>query len=161
MTPETIFSLSSLLVMPFWLLLIFLPRWRVTERLLAGPWTAVPAALLYAGLVLPRFLTIFTAVSNPTLAGITTLLGDPSGATIAWVHFLAFDLFVARWVYLDGRSHNISAWFISPILLMVLLLGPVGFLLYLGVKTAVLASGKSSKSGNQLAVNSADGRSRL
>ncbi len=137
MNPETLFPLSSLLVMPFWLLLIFLPRWRVTERLMAGPWTAVPAALLYAVLVLPRFGEVFTAVSNPTLPGITALLGDPAGATIAWVHFLAFDLFVARWVYLDGRSRQISSWFVSPILFFVLMLGPVGFLLYLVVQTAV------------------------
>lgn len=135
---ETIFSLSSLLVMPFWLLLIFLPRWRVTERLTAGPWLAVPAALLYAVLVLPRFVEIFSAVANPTLPGIATLLGDPAGATIAWVHFLAFDLFVGRWVYLDGRSRNISAWFTSPILFLVLMLGPVGFLLYLVVRTVVV-----------------------
>lgn len=134
MNLETIFPLSSLLVMPFWLLLIFLPRWRVTERLMMGPWTAVPAALLYAVLVLPRFAEIFTAVSNPTLYGITTLLGDPAGATIAWAHFLAFDLFVGRWVYLDGRSHRISAWFISPILLLLFMLGPVGFLFYLVVR---------------------------
>lgn len=137
MNPETLFPLSSLLVMPFWLLLIFLPRWRVTERLMAGPWTAVPAALLYAVLVLPRLGEVFTAVSNPTLTGITALLGEPVGATIAWVHFLAFDLFVARWVYLDGRSRHISSWFISPILFVVLMLGPVGFLLYLAVRTAV------------------------
>lgn len=149
MNPETIFSLSSLLVMPFWLLLIFLPRWRVTERLMVGPWTAVPAALLYGILVLPQFSQIFTAVSNPTLAGITTLLGDPAGATIAWVHFLAFDLFVGRWIYLDGRSHQISAWLISPILFMVLMLGPIGFLLYLVVRTSVTRQ------------FSADGRSAL
>ena len=134
---ETIFSLSSLLVMPFWLLLIFLPRWRVTERLVAGPWLAVPAALLYVALVLPHFGEIFTAVLNPTLAGVTELLGDPAGATIGWAHFLAFDLFVGRWVYLDGRANNISAWFISPILFFVLMLGPLGFLLYLVVRVAV------------------------
>lgn len=136
MNLETLFSFSSLLVMPFWLLLIFLPRWRVTERVMAGPWAAVPAALLYAGLVLPNFVEIFTAVANPTLTGITALLGDPAGATIAWVHFLAFYLFVGRWVYLDGRSHNLSAWIISPILFFVLMLGPVGFLLHLVVRLA-------------------------
>jgi hypothetical protein len=136
MNPETLFSLSSLLVMPFWLLLIFLPRWRVTERVMAGPWVAVPAALLYVVLVLPRFVAIFTAVLNPTLSGVTAFLGDPTGATIAWAHFLAFDLFVGRWVYLNGRSRNISTWFISPILFLVLMLGPVGFLLYLVVRVA-------------------------
>lgn len=149
MNSETLFSLISLLVMPFWLLLIFLPRWRVTERLMAGPWVAAPAALLYAVLVLPRFVAIFTAVLNPTLSGVTAFLGDPTGATIAWVHFLTFDLFVGRWVYLDGRSHNISAWFISPILFMVLMLGPLGFLLYLAVRAVAVRQ------------FSADGRSAL
>lgn len=149
MNPETIFSLSSLLVMPFWLLMIFLPRWRTTQRVMAGPWVAVPAALLYAVLVLPHFVEIFTAVSNPTLTGIAALLGDSTGATIAWVHFLAFDLFVGRWVYLDGRFHKITAWFISPILFVVLMLGPIGFLLYLTVRTAVARQ------------FSADGRSAL
>jgi len=135
--------------MPFWLLLIFLPRWRITERLMAGPWVAVPAALLYAVLVLPRFGEIFTAVLNPTLAGITAFLSDPTSATIAWAHFLAFDLFVGRWVYLDGRSRKITAWIISPVLFMVLMLGPIGFLLYLVVRTAVARQ------------FSADGRSAL
>ena len=149
MNPETIFSLSSLLVMPFWLLMIFLPRWRMTQRVMAGLWVAVPAALLYAVLVLPHFVEIFTAVSNPTLTGITALLGDATGATIAWVHFLAFDLFVGRWVYLDGRSRQLSAWIISPILFVVLMLGPIVFLLYLAVRTAVARQ------------FSADGRSAL
>lgn len=135
MNPETIFSLSNLLVMPFWLLLIFLPRWRITEKVMAGPWVAVPAALLYVALVLPRFGDLFTAVLNPTLPAIAAFLGDPIGATIAWAHFLAFDLFVGRWVYLDGRSRNISAWLLSPILFMVLMLGPLGFLLYLLLRT--------------------------
>ncbi len=149
MNLETLFSFSSLLVMPFWLLLIFLPRWRLTERVMAGPWVAVPAALLYAVLVLPRFVELFTAVLNPTLSGVTALLGDPAGAVIAWAHFLAFDLFVGRWVYLDGRSRGISAWITSPILFMVLMLGPIGFLLYLLARTVATRQ------------FSADGRSAL
>ena len=31
----------------FWLLIILLPRWRLTQRLLASPWIVAPAALLY------------------------------------------------------------------------------------------------------------------
>jgi len=30
---ETLFKLSGLTVLPFWALMIFLPRWRVTTRL--------------------------------------------------------------------------------------------------------------------------------
>ncbi len=70
---------------------------------------------------------------NPELATIAEMLGTPAGATVGWIHFLAFDLFVGRWVYLDGRGLGLSAWIVSPILLMVLMFGPLGLLLYLVV----------------------------
>lgn len=128
---DTIFSLSSLLVMPFWFLMIFLPGWRWTRRIVVSPWISAGAALLYATLVLPGILQILPAVMNPSLEGISSLLGTSAGATIAWVHFLAFDLFVGQWVYLDSREKNLSPFLVSPILFFVLMLGPLGFLLYL------------------------------
>ncbi len=64
-----------------------------------------------------------------------TLLSTPAGTTIAWVRFLAFDLFAGRWVYLDSRERGLSPWLVSPLLLVVLLLAPAGLLLYLFVRT--------------------------
>jgi hypothetical protein len=128
---DTIFSVSSFLVMPFWFLMIFLPTWKWTKRIIASPWISASAALLYAVLVLPGVLQILPAVMNPNLGGIQSLLGTPAGATIAWVHFLAFDLFVGRWVYLDSREKQLSFFLVSPLLFLVLMLGPLGFLLYL------------------------------
>ena len=133
-TMETLFQLSNLLVMPFWVLMIFLPHWQWTKRIAGSPWIAAPAALLYAVLVLPNALSLLPVLMNPSLAGITALLSTPEAATIAWVHFLAFDLFVGRWVYLDSRDRTITAWVVSPVLLVVLMLGPLGFLLYLIVQ---------------------------
>jgi hypothetical protein len=131
---EAIFDLSSLPVMPFWFLMIVLPHWRWTRRLLQSPLVIVIPALIYAALILPQFSTIVSTVSNPSLAAIAELLSTPAGATIAWVHFLAFDLFVGRWAYLDSRERGISAWFMAPILFFTLMLGPIGFLLYLGAR---------------------------
>ena len=131
---ETVFSLSSLLVMPFWFLMIVLPTWKWTGRILNTPWIIAPAAALYVALVLPGVLEILPAVMNPDLASIAASIGTPSGATIAWVHFLAFDLFVGRWAYLDSRERGISPWLMAPVLFFVLMLGPLGFLLYLGVR---------------------------
>jgi Domain of unknown function (DUF4281) len=128
---ETLFSLSSLLVMPFWFLMIFLPTWTWTKRIISSPWISALAATVYAALVVPSILQVLPAVMNPSLSGIATLLGTPAGATIAWVHFLAFDLFVGRWVYLDSRKKQISPLVVSPILFFVLMLGPLGFLAYL------------------------------
>ena len=132
---DQLFSLSSLLVMPFWFLMIVLPFWRWTARIIASPWISVGPALLYAIVVIPILPEVWVGVSNPTLAGIATLLSTPAGAMLGWVHFLAFDLFVARWAYLDSRERRISAWLVSPTLFLVLMLGPLGFLLYLGLRT--------------------------
>lgn len=134
---ETVFSASFLLVLPFWLLMVFLPKWRWTERIIRSPWIAAPAALLYVALVLPRLPEVLGPVANPNLGGISALLGSPAGATIGWAHFLAFDLFVARWAYLDSRARGLSPFVMAPVLFATLMLGPLGFLIYLGVRQGV------------------------
>jgi hypothetical protein len=133
---ETLFNLSSLAVLPFWALMIFLPRWRVTKRLMSSPLVCAAPATLYAALVIPRFAEVWRAVSRPELSGIAALLGSPIGATVGWLHFLAFDLFVGRWIYLDGRERGVPAWVMAPVLFLTLMLGPCGFLLYLIVRHA-------------------------
>ena len=131
-----IFSLSSLTVMPLWGAMILLPGWRITERVMRSPLSIALPAALYAALVLPDAPAIFQAVSSPSLAGIAQLLGSQQGATIAWVHFLAFDLFVGRWAYLDSRERGIHPLLMAPVLFMTLMLGPIGFLLYLALRAA-------------------------
>lgn len=142
---ETVFSASFLLVLPFWLLMIFLPTWRWTERVMRSPWIAAPAALLYAALVLPRLPEVLAAVANPDLGGVSALLGSPAGATIGWVHFLAFDLFVARWAYLDSRERGVNPFIMAPVLFLTLMLGPVGFLVYLVVRQIVSSRAAATK----------------
>lgn len=137
----TLFDASFLLVAPFWLLMIALPGWRVTQRVIASPWIAAPAAALYLALVLPGLPGVLGAVSSPSLEAIAPLLGTPEGATVAWVHFLAFDLFVGRWVYLDARERGITPWLTSPLLLLTLMLGPTGFLGHLLVRNRFRAAG--------------------
>jgi hypothetical protein len=131
-----LFTLSNILVLPFWALIIFLPHWRVTKRLMSSPLVSAAPAVLYAALVIPRFAEVWQVVSKPDISGIAALLGSTPGATIAWLHFLAFDLFVGRWVYLDGRERGISAWVMAPVLYLTLMLGPCGFLLYLALRHA-------------------------
>lgn len=131
---EQLFQISNLLVMPFWALMILAPRWRWTRRIVGSLWIVVPPALLYAALVLPGIGQLLPALANPSLAGIAGLLGLPSGALIGWIHFLAFDLFVGRWVYLDSQERGISPWLASPTLFFVLMFGPLGLLLYLIVR---------------------------
>ena len=131
---ERLFEWSSLAVMPFWALMVLLPRARVTERVMRAPVAPALLALLYAALVLPRVGTLLPMLARPELAGIAALLGTPAGATIRWVHFLAFDLFVGRWAYLDGRERGVSPWLMAPVLLLTLMFGPLGLLAHLALR---------------------------
>jgi hypothetical protein len=128
---ETILNLSNLFVMPFWLVMILLPHWRWTRRLMASLWPVGVLALAYTGLLLTQLGAAADGLLNPSLASIAGLLGTPSGATIGWVHFLAIDLFAGRWAYLDSRKRGLSAWLVSPALFFILMAGPLGLLLYL------------------------------
>ncbi len=132
---NTAFSFSNLLVLPLWVLMILFPHWRWTRRVLQSPFVVVPPAVMYAALVLPRAREILPAVTNPKLSEVAALLGKPDGATIGWVHFLTFDLFVGRWAYLDSRERHISAWLMAPVLFLILMLGPLGLVLYLGLRS--------------------------
>ena len=132
---DLVFRLSNFLVLPFWALMILLPGWRWTERVMRSPLVSLAPAALYATLVFPRLAEIWPAVARPTLTGVAALLGSQRGATIAWVHFLAFDLFVGRWVYLDSGERQVNVWFMAPLLFLTLMLGPAGFLLYLAVRS--------------------------
>lgn len=126
-----LFELSNLLVLPFWVLMLLVPRWRWTERIMRSPWVAAAPAVLYALLVLPHLAEHAPVLLRPELDKIAQLLGSRAGATISWTHFLAFDLFVGRWIYMDGRRRRITFWVISPVLFLTLLFGPLGFLTYL------------------------------
>jgi hypothetical protein len=133
----TIFDFSGLTVLPLWLLMIALPHWSVTQRIMRSPLTIMLPAILYALLVLPQIGIVLPVVLQPELEPLSALLASPSGATIAWVHFLTFDLFVGRWAYLDSRERNISAWLMAPTLFCILMLGPFGFLIYLALRETV------------------------
>jgi hypothetical protein len=148
-----LFRLSNVLVMPFWALMVLLPRWRWTARIMRSPLVSAAPAALYGALVLPRLGEIWPAVSRPTLGGVVALLGSPAGATVAWVHFLAFDLFVGRWIYLDSQERGVSAWLMAPLLFLTLMLGPVGFLLYLIMRPlAAVVSPSPAKAAVQSSV---------
>jgi hypothetical protein len=138
---DQVFSASGLLVMPLWLLMVFVPRWSVTVWLMRSPLVVLPAALLYAALIVPSLVDVLPSLARPELGPIAALLGTPAGATIAWVHFLAFDLFVGRWVYLDARERGISSWLVSPVLVIVLMVGPLGLATYLGLRALLGHSG--------------------
>ena len=138
MSMEAIFTGTNVLVMPFWVLMILLPGWRWTQRIVRSLWIVVPAALSYVALLAPIVGDVLPLVLQPDLDSVRAALGEPHAATLAWTHFLAFDLFVGRFIYLDSRENRVNPFLVAPILFLTLMLGPTGLLLYLGLRSVLL-----------------------
>lgn len=126
-----LFELSNLLVLPFWALMIIAPRARFSARVLASPWIVLPPIAVYAWVVLPQFAQILPVVARPQLDAVASLLGGPAGATAAWAHFLALDLWIGRFIVLDARERELPGPLLSLLLATTLLVAPLGLLGYL------------------------------
>jgi hypothetical protein len=135
---DSIFQLVTLLPLPFWMLMIFLPHWRGTQRVMRGRLAVMPLLAAYAVFAIPQLpavLSLFFRSGPLRLEDLAGLLGRPEIALVAWIHFLAFDLFVGRWIYRDSRERGVGAVPMAAVLLLTLLLGPLGLLLYLLLRT--------------------------
>lgn len=126
MTTSLLFNLSNLFVLPFWALMILLPNWGVTRKVMESylPFVAL------AGLYIYLFINSLTpesaeAFSNPQLTDIARLFADEKVAATGWTHFLVMDLFVGRWIYWEGQKTGI--WTIHS-LIFCLFAGPMGLL---------------------------------
>ena len=131
---ERLFSLTFLCAVPFWALMIFAPNWRTTARIMASPYVVVPPALIYAAVVAAHFPAVWAAVSSPQLGPLAEFLGTPEGTTIAWAHFIAWDLFIGRWIYRRSRELDVHPVLMAPILLLTILMSPIGLLVFLPIR---------------------------
>ncbi len=135
MQSETIFSLLNLLALLGWLLLLVLPRWRWTGRIVqSGAVSLVFAAayLVLIGLSLPGSGGNFS-----TLAGVRRLFENDYGLLAGWAHYLAFDLFVGSWVLGNAQKFKIPHLLVIPCLFLTFMLGPVGLLTYYGLRAVL------------------------
>jgi hypothetical protein len=112
MTPDKIFAIANNGILIFWLLLIVAPGWRGTRILVQS--VAIPVVL---------GLTYIALFASAAVGGL-----------------LVFDLFVGAWETRDAQRRGISHFLVIPCLVVTLLVGPVGLLLYLGLR-AVLGKG--------------------
>ncbi|CAN5201786.1 MAG: ABA4-like family protein [Pyrinomonadaceae bacterium] len=128
MSPETLFSICSTLVLPGWLLLIIAPRWKWTARLVCACVLPLTFALIYLFLIVLHFSGAEGGFGS--LAEVARLFQNPWMLLAGWIHYLAFDLFVGSWEVRDAQRLGIHHLLIVPCLILTFLLGPVGLLLY-------------------------------
>ena len=136
---EFVFGAGNLLALLMWAALILLPRW-----------PALLAAILYLGVGLLCLayacgvIGLLTGtidsggqrgvVDFTTIEGVRSIFASDGGATIGWLHYLAFDLFVGVWIARDADDKGFSRIVQAPILLTTFMAGPLGLLIWLAVR---------------------------
>jgi hypothetical protein len=128
MSPETIFSACGTLVLPGWLLLVFLPRWKWTARLVAPVIIPAVIGVVYVYLVVAHFGRAEGGFGS--LADVSRLFQNRHALLAGWIHYLAFDLFVGAWEVRDAQRVGVHHLLVVPCLVLTFLFGPAGLLLY-------------------------------
>lgn len=134
MSAELIFSIASTTALLSWVLLTVAPRWRFTK--IAIHFGIIPLLLSAAYLVL---IVMFFGKADGgfgSLADVMKLFTNPWAVLAGWIHYLAFDLFVGAWEVRDAQEYGVSHWVVIPCLFFTFMLGPIGYLMYMIIRTA-------------------------
>lgn len=132
---DLIFSVTNSWALLMWLILAFAPRREIVMKGIFYGGVGI-LSLTYAVIIIPLMTGMIDGGSGgtpdfSTLQGVQQLLSSDGGATIGWIHYLAFDLFVGIWVARNADQYGFSRIVQIPLLFFTLMLGPFGLTLYL------------------------------
>lgn len=141
-SPEPIhsaFAFATFGPQPFWVLMILLPKNDITKKVMGSLDVVIFFALLHffivsASIVQPdstapllEFNDVFDPSKDSQAAFMNMVTNYPNFVAEEWPHVLTWDLFVGRWVWLDGLRRGI---FTSHSVLFCNLIGPPGLLMH-------------------------------
>ncbi len=147
---ELVFAIANGIVLAGWAALLVAPlrrtaavrAARLAAALVAGIYVTLVARGLALGPGLPE------GAGFTSLTGVEALLSTRAAILGGWIHFLAFDLFVASWMVEDAPRAGVPHLVMLPAILLALLAGPAGLLLYLLLAAGFrLRRGRASGAG--------------
>jgi hypothetical protein len=143
-SPSTMYLVLNLGILPFWALLILMPRAKITDTLVHSVMMPLILGVTYAWL-------LATALSLPapegagfsSLEGLMKLFTVEMALVAAWSHYIVFDLFVGAWEARDAQRVGMNHLLLVPCLVLTLLVGPIGLLAYIMIRGLTGKSGFS------------------
>jgi hypothetical protein len=136
-----IFKVSSAIALAGWLLLVIMPNWQYSQFIVMG---IIVTLLSFIYTYLALFGKHLDAPSFKfegnfhSLKGVMDLFKSPRVVLAGWIHYLAFDLFIGLFIVSNAAHYNISHWLLIPCLLLTLMFGPAGLLLYFVIRFAII-----------------------
>src|SRR5947208_14268994 len=123
MHPDTLFNASGRLAMAGWILLVFAPRWRWSQRIAS---VIIPLTLAIAYLVLIAVYIAKSPGGFATLGQVTQLFQNPWLLLAGLIHYLSFDLFIGAGQVRLIQRFWVNHILLNPSLLFTHLFRPVG-----------------------------------
>ncbi len=133
LTYENIYFIANWGVIPFWLLLIFLPNNQTTNFFTQSIIAPLLLATGYAYLSYTIYLdeNIFDGFELYSgLDGLYSMFANEVLLLIFWLHFLAISLFAGAWIVRDSKRYFIPKIVTIPSLVLTYFAGPIGLVFY-------------------------------
>ena len=130
---ETIYLVANWGVIPFWLLLIFIPNHGLTNFFVQSIIAPIILAVAYVYLSYNLYLenNIFDGFElYKGLDGLYSMFANEILLLVFWLHFLAISLFVGSWIVRDSNKYLIPKIITIPSLILTYFTGPVGLVVY-------------------------------
>jgi hypothetical protein len=121
-----------------WMPLVLALRAPFTRQWTATPLPPMAFALVYTALAV-RMIAGDGGGSMDSLADLRRGFASDPVLLLAWVHYLSFDMLVGFWIARDSTRLRLNTWVVRICLIFTFMLGPVGLLMYAGLR---LASGR-------------------
>ncbi|WP_141733320.1 ABA4-like family protein [Oligoflexus tunisiensis] len=138
MEPGPLYQVANTAVIPFWLMLGLMPRHPLTARLVRS---GAVSCVIAVGYLLCFILSSGADLSGfGTLEGVRSVFQNDWILLGAWLHYLAFDLYVGSTIANHYLQYGGSRVMLGLELFLTLMLGPVGLLLH---KTRLFFSRRS------------------
>ena len=132
------FFLSTMWVGPFWLAMLVYPDDEKTKQILKGPWFFLGPILIWWAVTLSApggLIDLAEGFSDPLniLDSLVVILGTPAGASAAWAHMVAGDIFITRWMWKRCLERGTERWISGVSVFFGVMLMPVGLALHLAL----------------------------
>ena len=133
LTFENIYLLANWGVVPFWLLLIFMPSHAITKFFCQSIIAPLLLALAYIFITRQIFLegNIFESFKLYLgIEGLGEVYANESLRLVFWLHFLSISLFVGAWIARDSQKYMIPKILLIPSIAFTYFAGPIGIVVY-------------------------------
>ena len=134
LTFENIYLWANFGVLPFWLMLILIPNYKITKiftnsiilpLIIASAYVYVFYQTILLDEPISDIFEIYLSLEN-----LYILFSSESFLLVFWLHFIALNLFLGSWVSINGAKYNIPRGLMFIPLIIIYFIGPAGLILY-------------------------------